>query len=283
MDNAIKEHVEFIGKLIDIGEKQLSAPIDEPRELTIVERRIFDANFTTKKLYVENFWRRVSFLAEKMATERDEVCCYYFPLTRTLTEIYAELVYLLEQDYDKQCGICVAQHLFTLSKQYRYPESGPKNNSLKELYEDYYEDHEADKLGLPHSIEAFSKKCLEKSEFAFPKIEDIIKNHLGLQSLAPITKELYPALTNELIYYSNYRIQSNFLHGNIYAELKTEDKPENERYWVIAQTEILGFLFVELVDKKILSGETETELRQSIEEFKRIFSGLVDSWSKRRE
>ncbi|MHC4197295.1 MAG: hypothetical protein ACYSRP_05195 [Planctomycetota bacterium] len=217
-----------------------------------------------------------------MATERDAVCCYYYPLTRTLTEAYAELGYLFEQDHDKQVGICVAQHLFTLSKGYRYPEGGPKYNLLKELYERYYKDHEADKLGLPHSIEEFSKKRLKDSGFAFPSIEKIIKNHLNLQSLAPITKELYSTLTDDLIYHNHYRIPSDFLHGNIYTVLKTRDKPENEKYWVIVQTEILGFLFVELVDKKLLSGATETELRQLVEKFKPIQKRLRDSWLKKR-
>ena len=216
-----------------------------------------------------------------MAAEGDAVCCYYYPLTRTLTEAYAELGYLFEQDHDKQVGICVAQYLFTLSKRYRYPEGRPKDKLLKKLYEDFYKDHEADKLGLPHSIEGFSKNRLRDSGFAFPSIEKIIKNHLNLQCLAPITKELNFTLTNDLIYDLNYRIPSDYLHGNIYIALRREDIPRNERYYVILQTEILGFLFVELVDKKLLSGATETELKQLIAKFKPIQKSLIASWQKK--
>jgi hypothetical protein len=58
MVDEIKEHCDFIGQLIDIGKKQLSAPLDVPRKCTLVDRTILDV----KRLYIENFWNLASFL-----------------------------------------------------------------------------------------------------------------------------------------------------------------------------------------------------------------------------
>lgn len=281
MEIVIKEHLGFIRKLIDIGRKQQSlierrerSPLYVPKEYV----QVFGTILHTEKLYVENFWNFTLFLEEKIETEKDDFLSYYFALTRTLTEIYAELVYLLKQDDNKKFGICVAQYLFQLSQRYRYPNRRQKNNALKDLYESYYRTYSADRLGLPESIEGLSINYLRKSGFDFPHIEEIIRNYLNLQDSAPITKKLFPTLTNELIYDLLYRVQSDFLHGSIYLLLKTKGKPQNKRYQIITLVEILGFLFLELVDDEILHRETEDSLELLSKEFERIRGGLVDSW-----
>ncbi|HHT9125462.1 MAG TPA: DUF5677 domain-containing protein [Candidatus Brocadiia bacterium] len=233
----------------------------------------------TEKLYVENFWNIVEFLNEKLETERDEVFSYYYPLTRTLTEIYAELTYLVNQDDNKKFGICVAQYLFQLSQRYRYRKIKGENNSLKDLYGKLYKKFEANLLNLPERIEDFSKNHLKNSGFDFPTIKEIITK-LNLDDLAATTKGLFPILTNEAIYDLLYRVPSNFLHGKIYHSMIPPDMPKR---WIVIQVEILSFLFIEMVDKKFLNKETKEDIEKLASEFESNRPDFVNLWQAKRQ
>lgn len=276
MDNPVQNQINLIRNLSTLGRKQQCLVENKgksPLRLPVI------TILRTEKLYVENFWNIVEFLNEKLETERDEVFSYYYPLTRTLTEIYAELTYLVNQDDNKKFGICVAQYLFQLSQRYRYRKIKGENNSLKDLYGKLYKKFEANLLNLPERIEDFSKNHLKNSGFDFPTIKEIITK-LNLDDLAATTKGLFPILTNEAIYDLLYRVPSNFLHGKIYHSMIPPDMPKR---WIVIQVEILSFLFIEMVDKKFLNKETKEDIEKLASEFESNRPDFVNLWQAKRQ
>lgn len=284
MDDPIQNQINFIKELLKLGKlqqnsiegkgkSQLYVPKDCAQRITMI--------LHTEKLYVENFWNTVEFLNAKLQEDEDKNFSFYFPLTRTSTEIYAELLYLTNQDEKKGYGICVAQFLFQLSKRYIDTER-QINNGLEKLYKSYYKEVNAGSLNLPENIGDFSKKRLEKSSFDFPGIEQIIKNHLDIDKMATNTKQIFPKLTNDKIYNLHYKVPSDYLHGKIYSLTKS-GRQQNEKFWIISHCEIISFLFIELVDKKILNKETEKEIKTLAEKFKNNCGNFKDLWIAKRK
>jgi len=281
MNDPIKNQINIIEDLISLGRKQVSIIDGKGKNPLYISRAQQVATIlSVENIYTEVFWNIIDFLKNKLESEKDEYFSYYYPLTRTLTEIYVELVYFVQQDDNKKYAISVTQYLFQLSK--RYIDTSKQNsNELKTLYSSYYKNFKAKSLKLPQNIQDFSKGYLNKSGFNFPKIEQIIKNYIDLKNIAPITKTIFPALTKKKIYNLHYRIQSDYLHGQIYSLIKI-DKSQNEKFWIIAQCQVISFLFLELVDRKILNEETKNQFNEIINKFKKDNSDFVKLWKVKK-
>lgn len=236
----------------------------------------------TKKIYLEIFFNLVSFLNLKLKNEEDKNFIFYIPQLRTFFDLYSELLYLCNQDDNKQGAVCTVQLLFALASGKRYSQNNQQPNKLVEQYNNIFNYHklviDRYSLGVPQNIDDFSKKKLEKLGLNFPNTEKIFKQQY-FKDCSFETQKIFKFDYDK--FYYHYRWISNYVHGEIYSTLQTRDKKPNEKFWIIVKTIILSLLIIELVNKKILNNTREQEFKDWIKRFQLSRNNLKKVWEIR--
>ncbi|MCK5466140.1 hypothetical protein KAI56_01405 [Candidatus Parcubacteria bacterium] len=285
-NNPVLEQIELIDKLIAIGRLQekdvenIGHSIALPDEAENIK---LWAIINTKKIYIGNFFNLAEFLKQKLKNESDKNFKFYLPLLRTFFDLYAELLYLCNENGNKQGGICVAQSLFILANRKRYSWGNQSNIQLVELYNNYFNYCKSfiDKysLDIPQNIDDFSGKKLEKLGLNFPNTEEIYKQQY-FKDCCVETQKLFKFEYDE--FYYNYRWLSDYVHGEIYSTLKIEAKRINEKFWIIVKIIILSLLIIELVNKKILDNAQEQEFKNWIKDFQSKSKNFIKYWKNKK-
>lgn len=268
-DEIIEKQINLIGDLKSIGRSQQSS-IDSIGRLAICNdledhKRAIVLN--AQKLYIENYWNYVDFFIEKLKNEKDNNFQFYVPLIRTLLEIYIELLFLSNQDRDKQSLLCISNHLYTLAKNIQSANNNPSANKkeLKELiscYDNFYQS--VKNLIKINSIPAnplkLSKGILEKNNLTFPAKEEILKpKKKYFVTCSTVTRKLFKAVRPDNIY-TIYRRYSDYVHANIYSLMKIDKSNVNEKYWIIVELQLISILMIELCNKKITGNSRKNAL-----------------------
>jgi len=267
---------ELIADIDYIGEnKVLPDEIEETKRATILQN---------KRSYLIFFNEVIKFLLSKLKTEPDKNFRFYLSNIRTLLEIYAQLLYLSSQDENKQATICIANQLFTLSKTAKESKRG-RNKKEKEAYEGikelynkiYLNDKlflDKEKIDIPADMERFTRRRLIELKLNFPPTNQMLKKECIID-FSPETVKVFPGILETI--YSTYRYFSDYVHGNIFFGYTIHGK---EKFWVIANIQILSSLIIELINAKVLNNKRETEFRNWLKELDKKRHNFTRFWQE---
>jgi len=282
----IKEQIELIEEIFNIIQKQIS-DIEAMGKGIVLPDEIEDLKRTkvlqTKYSYLKTFNEIVQFLLGELKKEESGRFKFYLPNIRTLLEVYARLIYLCSKDENQQMAMCAANLLFTLAHTIQEPGRDAAERvkvSYEGVRESYKENYlyfkpflDRENIDIPRDIKDFSGNRLKNLGLDFPPVDKMLNKEL-IEHYCPETTRAYPKIAETI--YSTYRFTSNYIHGNVLT-LGTHGK---EKLWIIAKTQILSNLIVDLVNTKVTNNSRKTELIKWMREVNVKKPRFVEFWLK---
>jgi len=287
-EECIEEQLKLIEDISEIIKAQIS-DIDNTGRSVILPDAVENLKRVNilhiKRLYLEFFNDIVNFLLGRLKEEREENFRFLLLNIRTLLDIYGQLLYLCNQDENKQASICMTNSLFTLANTIGKPEEGD-SEAQKQAYEGVRESYnrnyryykpflDREGIDIPEDMESFSRIRLEKElKLNFPPLSQILKKEI-IETSSPETIRFFPKSSHRI--YNTYKHISNYIHGNVLAK----GIHGNEKLWIIYETQILSNLLVDLINTKILKGGRKTELIEWMEKLSQKRPEFVNFWQER--
>lgn len=287
-EKCIEEQLKLIEDISEIIKTQISDIDNAGRSIILLDavEDLKRANIlNTKRLYLEFFNDIVNFLLSKLREERKENFRFLLLNIRTLLDIYGQLLYLCNQDENKQASICMANLLFTLANTVGKPEE-KDSEAQKQAYEGVRESYnknyryykpflDREGINIPEDMELFSRRKLEKKlKLNFPPLSQILKKEI-IETSSPETIKFFPKISHRI--YNTYKFTSNYIHGNVLAK----SMHGNEKLWIIAEVQMLSSLVVDLINTKILKGSRKAELIGWLEKLSQKRPEFVNFWQER--
>jgi len=163
----------------------------------------------------------------------------------TFALFITQLLYLNNQDTDKQTAICIANRLYTVS-------------FFKGIYDDQYKNYkpflDEKNIYITSDNTKFSKKAIKILGFNFPPVEEMLKEKY--------IRHYYPELKNteemSKSLYIVYKHLCNYVHGNILCA--TPYKIGREKLWLISIIIVLSGLMAKIVDTMVLEQNRKDEI-----------------------
>lgn len=238
----------------------------------------------TKRRYLEFFNDIVIFLIYRLKKEKEGNFRFLLPNIRTLLDIYGQLLYLCNEDENRQASICAANSLFTLANTVEKPDENSSEEvkqayeKIKEVYDKGYNDwkpfFDREAIDVPENIELFSKGKLRELGLNFPPLPQMLKKE-NIRNCSPETIKVFPRAVKNIS--NTYRFLCNYVHGNTLSK----GVHGNEKLWIIAKVQILSSLIVDLVNIKILGGSRKKELIKWMNELSQKRQEFVNFWRER--
>ena len=255
--------VDSITELLNIRIKNLR-PVDESRYSNELHAKKAIALFLIRIL---NRYNRTLIHISKCILA-DDVELHYFtlPHIRTITDIYAKILYLAgcEND-DFRALTCISYQAYAVSKT-------DDNNLLKEILDlnkEYLVDHE---FFIPDNVnKMWSWYKDKKFKYNFSSNNIILKPEI-MSKYAIQTEQVFKA--ND--WYPIYSHISEILHGNPYYP----DKPTNERYWISIMSLSTSAHTLELIDRVFLGKSYPSDYRKWLKLAKDLQPGIISQWLK---
>ena len=283
----IEEQIKLIEDISEIIKTQI-ADIDSIGKGIVLPDEIEDLKragiLVAKRRYLDFFNNIVSFLVEKLREEKEENFRFFLPNIRTLLDIYGQLLYLCNEDENKQASIYAANSLFTLVNTVEKPDEKSNEEEkqayekIKEVYNEGYRDwklfFDRENIDIPEDMELFSRRKLNELGLNFPPLPQMLKKEI-IKDSSPETIKTFPKTTKKV--YNTYRFTSNYVHGNVLAK----NIHGNEKLWIITKVQILSNLIVDLVNTKVLGGSRKKELVKWMQELSQRRPGFVNFWRER--
>ena len=279
MEDEIKNTVQVLLFAKEIAQKQITEleqrrtrPFDS---LNLVEKKELLIN-EALSLFLSNFWSQYEFLVSRIEKEKPEDFHFFVPMLRALMEIYAELLYFINQNDREKLGIFIGNYLRSFSDPHRFVE---QSDALKNEYDRYLsftqEIRDSENIILPQNIEDLSKTKLEKLGFDFPKFDKIFAKpyftQLSQKSFSPWKKD------NAANFYDKYyRVYSTYTHRSFTNQAKA--KTGNEVFWVIQFLYTISRLMFELCDNKIFSMKYDSDFVIFSKKIAETYPKLIAFW-----
>ena len=280
MEDEVKNTIKVLLFAKEIAQKQITEL--EQRRAT----KPFDTlNLTEKKellinealsLFLSNFWTQYEFLVGRIEKETTDDFHFFVPMLRALMEIYAELLYFLNQNDREKLGIFTGNYLRHFSDMYRFVEP---SQALKDEYDRYMlltkEVRDDEKIVFPENIADLSKTKLEKLGFDFPKFDKIFAQpyfaQLSQKSFSPWQKD------NAANFYDKYyRVYSTYTHRSFTNQAK--GRSGNEMFWIIQFLYVISRLMFELCDDKIFGMKYDADFTAFSQKIAETYPKLIAFW-----
>ena len=212
-------------------------------------------------------------LSYSILLEEDEIDdkMYFFmlPNIRTLLDIYAKFMHLLEECKNKkeQALVCIACQLL-LSK---YLNSEEEYKDIRSLYDSFLENT---KPQIPLKIFEFSKKWVKNNNLRFAEIPKLLTTN-NIKKYSLNVRDVFGS--DEM--HNIYGTLSEYLHGNPFYYI--EDS-HNEKFWVISYSVIITAYFIELIDLHFLNKRNTKDLTDWIKLVKKEKPSFTNLWRMRQ-
>ncbi len=232
-------------------------------------------------LYLKNFWQYHEFLIKKIETENEaEDFQYYIPLTRILFEIYAELLYFVNQTEKSQLGIFVGNYFLYLSDTFHFVaiQSVEIKNEYGRLFTLWSNLLSAENITFPADINLFSYTQLKTSGFNFPKLEQIFKEPY-FSTLSDDSFSRWAKDEPSNFYDKYYRSHSNYAHGSFTNQ--ASGSPKTEMFWTIQFMYLISQLMIELCNKKVFNNKFKSDYDQFESKIATAHPKLQELWDEK--
>lgn len=275
-ENAKINSVDFIQRGLDILEKQADKIVEQ--EEAIKGNLAAGISAFAIKAQVVVFKKIAIFLARRALIEKVGDLIYFGGLLRTLVEVWAKTIYLLDK------GREIRSILFIVDSIYLMVRSG--SDDASRFYFEQQQQHKAllekYKVVLPDTINKFDYRWMaehqrKKSFFIFPSIHSIFTDK-KLMNEQKETLKIFPGHRNDP--YGFYRHFSPFAHGH-YTYYNHMPAITND-FWII--TAIMVYLsgLMEAVEKEVSGDFLKDEINQWRSDAPQTSRELVKMWKKRR-
>ncbi len=251
--NELKDQILVFKIALDIGKRQIEQLEKELNNKKFEDRSLEDKKKTLRiegvYLYFKNFWGLYEFLCKKIEVEDSKDIHFYIPFLRTLTELYGETMYLLNQDTRTTIGLFVGNALFEYSGNYI---SIFKSDILEKEYNRYHllvkDVLDSENIKFPDRIEDLTKEYLGNKGFNFPKYGKIFtKSYFSDNSKE--TFSTWPKDTSSNFYEKYYKVHSSYTHRRFMNQ--TSVQIGTEIFWIGQFMFIIAQLILELSNLKI--------------------------------
>jgi len=284
-EKCIEEQIKLIEDISEIIKVQIS-DINNIGRGVILSDEIEDLKrasiLDTKRRYLEFFNDIVIFLLGKLRKEKEENFRFLLPNIRTLLDIYGQLLYLCNENENRQASICMANSLFTLANTVESPDEKSSKEEkqayegIKEIYNKSYGEwkpfFDRENIDIPEDMKLFFGRKLKRLGLKFPPLPEMLKKE-NIKASSPETIKIFPKIA-EKVY---NRFTSNYVHGNPLAK----NIHGNERLWIIAKVQSLSSLVVDLINTKVLRDSRKIELIKWIKELSQKKPEFVNFWRER--
>lgn len=227
------ELIDNLGRSLNKNE-----PIDEQRQIALL---IFKSR--SLKFYADV----LLFLAEKLENNKEN---FFFLLSnlRTLLDIYARFLHLVNIDKDKDLGAlkCIAYQAISYK-----PFAPDQYQIVLDSYKDFIEQT---KFLFPETSNDFDFDWIRTNGLNFPNKKKVLTEE-NMKNHSTFAVEVFPKHTGS---YDTYAAISEFLHGNPYYYYGGS---HNERFWTAAMAVMNSALLIELVDQYTLGKRQPRDFR----------------------
>lgn len=177
----------------------------------------------------------------------DKFYRFLLPNIRQLIEIYANLLYLLNETPKEAAQFCAITRLATIAKTIRL--DGSASSKVDELKRQYCEDYSKYNILIGSKYEQIqdygklSNKYISDNKL-LPSVEQKLKSSWIVES-CPDASRIFSGVER---HYKFYDLFSNYVHANdLFSGFYGKEK-----YWVVVESLVLSALCAELVDRKLL-------------------------------
>lgn len=272
MENPIHTQLLLLERAVRIINSQLSdidtlgRSIELPDQLEDLKRKTL---LQVKRRHLEFYSEIQTFLIEKLRTEPDKNFRFYIVHIRTILETYALLLFLLDQDENKQMAFCIANLLYTFTSGVRNP--GLQDGQSEIAYRSYLSTFrpflDRESINIPPSMKDFSRQRLRQMKLGYPPVEQML-NRKAIESYALGTMKVFPTVSTQI--YKTYKDFSNYIHGNPISHVFQGKK----RFWLLSQSAIIASLVIEPVNNRI----TRHSRKDAFDDGLRLLDESADSF-----
>ena len=281
----IKNQIDVLKTAFDVGAKQVKQLGDELNsrkyETLSVEDKKKSLRTEGCMLYLKNFWSQYNFLLEKLENEKTENIHYYISFLRTLTDLYGELLFFLNEPINIYPGIFVGNYLLHYADNYRYLVQTPE---FEQEYERFWllakDVLDSEGIILPEKITDLSHKFLKRNGYTFPSYVDIFAKDY----FAEVSKETFSHWSKDSaasFYDKYYRTYSSYTHRGFTNQ--TGAVVGTETFWVTQFMFLIALLMMELTNLKFFDNAYRTEYENFVKNAKPALDEMNKKWDTERK
>jgi hypothetical protein len=282
--DVIKLQTKTIKLAIDIGDKEMAELGARLNAKKFEERTFEDQKKILREegayLYLKNFWTLLAFICTSMENGNPDDSHFLIPSIRELTELYAELLFFLNQDTRTTIGVFVGNYLLHYSDYYRF---FSPSEALKSEYERYHALAkpilDSEEIAFSSEVDGLSHKRLKVDGFNFPSYEEIFKQSY----FSELSKETFACWTKDnatTFYNKYYRVHSSYAHRGFMNQVN--GTTGTEAFWIIQFLYMISQLTLELSSAKIFDGGYQAEYRAFFMKIGEAYPKLSKDWDSRK-